>query len=894
MMADSHPAIPRPLLEQDSRMIPSNIDEQNLFRATATFGRAIRGGDTVSEAIDLVEDEFLERTGRRIPSTVVSQLLHSLPVSAVEDSDDGQDILSEDEDVGERRSGSFPYPPQQNSIPADNGRARTHASQQPGRSSEGPTNHVLHRRQPEIAAHDAVETFHFTTTHGLVVCRCIGPGHRSMERVQHAIIRQSCSQFFRQYTTAMTCTQEQWEDLVSMTETLSAPVGSYTHFHTIAEEHFQELCAQGVSADDALRDVLELLHESAGGSLSAYSASQILQTLRPSALDNYEELWDALSGNRSHAQQRPGEAITTVLEQIATSSVSGTRSSHQRQPTSGRPNQQQRSSRGAALQSNMTSPASQHASSASARPRRLTTDFASLRRTYESSEEEDDEIEDTAEAACLQLVLDVIPDVAVDHVLSLINARIIHQTTVRLHSGQIIQELLQADSYPLDPAVEDRRTQLKTEESRQPKGVSTTPPHYSPRSSNQELRTPSPAHIPVLDQGAHLQSVYTSPAQGSWRESPVDSTTSHGSPTEFVNCTPLHTTSSHSADSSSTNHSSTTTALVDDSTQSVGVSVADQGTHLSVVLTSPSQNPWRTSPTNSPSSNGSPQEGAQLSLLSPVCSTVQLPVLREQLNRVTSPTHNAWSPEKARQSSIVSSEVLSDPFTGPFPIRSTPFLRRLQEASSSSPATTPELIVTPTCSDDESDSEPLVLGPVRPLNTTGEALGVGRAAESSCSAGLAASSPKIPSLVRQPRGKSRVIDGRNVIDTPKTRRQRSRNDPRDESPSAQAVARQSERQTSIRRSFEYVNSNEVTYGGDVPADHENGSQWKGKVHSFAQDAGSPAGAHSSSSSVHHSVEFRSPVATVLRSPSSPVTPEEDARSEINYDVDPLASPGWGR
>ncbi|KAJ4361631.1 hypothetical protein N0V95_001708 [Ascochyta clinopodiicola] len=48
-----------------------------------------------------------------------------------------------------------------------------------------------------------------------------------------------------------------------------------------------------------------------------------------------------------------------------------------------------------------------------------------------------------AESVCLQLVLDIVPDVAADHVLTLIRARTTDQMRTRAHSEQIVNELLE-------------------------------------------------------------------------------------------------------------------------------------------------------------------------------------------------------------------------------------------------------------------------------------------------------------------------------------------------------------------------------------------------------------------------------------------------------------------
>ncbi|XPS75155.1 RBR-type E3 ubiquitin transferase [Ascochyta lentis] len=57
------------------------------------------------------------------------------------------------------------------------------------------------------------------------------------------------------------------------------------------------------------------------------------------------------------------------------------------------------------------------------------------------------EAELVTEAICLQLVLDVLPDVSTDHVLTLIKTRTTDQTRTKAHSEQIVNELLEG-TYP--------------------------------------------------------------------------------------------------------------------------------------------------------------------------------------------------------------------------------------------------------------------------------------------------------------------------------------------------------------------------------------------------------------------------------------------------------------
>lgn len=57
------------------------------------------------------------------------------------------------------------------------------------------------------------------------------------------------------------------------------------------------------------------------------------------------------------------------------------------------------------------------------------------------------EVEPITEAVCLQLVLDVFPDVLVDHVLAMIQERTTDLTRTKEHSERIVNELLEG-TYP--------------------------------------------------------------------------------------------------------------------------------------------------------------------------------------------------------------------------------------------------------------------------------------------------------------------------------------------------------------------------------------------------------------------------------------------------------------
>ncbi|KAJ4380569.1 hypothetical protein N0V86_003928 [Didymella sp. IMI 355093] len=58
------------------------------------------------------------------------------------------------------------------------------------------------------------------------------------------------------------------------------------------------------------------------------------------------------------------------------------------------------------------------------------------------------EVELISEAVCLQLVLDVFPDISVEHVLTMIQERTTYLTRTKEHSERIVNELLEEGTYP--------------------------------------------------------------------------------------------------------------------------------------------------------------------------------------------------------------------------------------------------------------------------------------------------------------------------------------------------------------------------------------------------------------------------------------------------------------
>lgn len=68
-----------------------------------------------------------------------------------------------------------------------------------------------------------------------------------------------------------------------------------------------------------------------------------------------------------------------------------------------------------------------------------------------------------SESVCLQLVLDVLPDVSIDHVLGLIKARTTDQTRCRVHSEQIVNELLE-NTYPKEADILSKKKKRTRDE----------------------------------------------------------------------------------------------------------------------------------------------------------------------------------------------------------------------------------------------------------------------------------------------------------------------------------------------------------------------------------------------------------------------------------------------
>lgn len=75
------------------------------------------------------------------------------------------------------------------------------------------------------------------------------------------------------------------------------------------------------------------------------------------------------------------------------------------------------------------------------------SDFNDMVMENAARDEGVDDAQPITEAACLQLVLDVFPDVSISHVLSLIRKKTTDQTRTKLHSERIVNDLLEG-TYP--------------------------------------------------------------------------------------------------------------------------------------------------------------------------------------------------------------------------------------------------------------------------------------------------------------------------------------------------------------------------------------------------------------------------------------------------------------
>lgn len=108
---------------------------------------------------------------------------------------------------------------------------------------------------------------------------------------------------------------------------------------------------------------------------------------------------------------------------------------------------------------------------------------------------------------------------------------------------------------------------------------------------------------------------------------------------------------------------------------------------------------------------------------------------------------------------------------------------------------------------------------------------------------------RTPSPTLKPRKNKRTKDQRDAPAIPMRRRQRELLAARDESPCARVSERRSRPQSTspadIDGLYEYVVPEEITYGGDVPA-NRSGSPWAGNPRSFAQTTASTENAPDSS------------------------------------------------
>ncbi|XPS69075.1 RBR-type E3 ubiquitin transferase [Ascochyta lentis] len=182
----------------------------------------------------------------------------------------------------------------------------------------------------------------------------------------------------------------------------------------------------------------------------------------------------------------------------------------------------------------------------------------SLHRSETSPEIDDGDADVITEAVALQLVLDVLPNISVDHALALILSRTTEQTRTETLIGEIINELLDGESPPKEEIAAEHLPEIRITEPNQvvntgspsgeviaPARLSVTPtrklteqnveenpsPSYnpwksingSPASQAAAPSTPAPASPPLPSLEAladHLAVMVTTPSFDPWRESP--------------------------------------------------------------------------------------------------------------------------------------------------------------------------------------------------------------------------------------------------------------------------------------------------------------------------------------------------------------------------------------
>lgn len=149
------------------------------------------------------------------------------------------------------------------------------------------------------------QPLHYLSNFKDMVCRCRDSAHRHVNRVRNRDTQRMCATFFQSNPGLVTCTKEQWLGTGYQTQDAVQNDFSYGNLQAIARVRFDELLAQGLSLDEAFEKIMGFLHTHAAHHLSPYSASQILLSLRPSAIGGYEEMWETLNDNERHTQQTP-------------------------------------------------------------------------------------------------------------------------------------------------------------------------------------------------------------------------------------------------------------------------------------------------------------------------------------------------------------------------------------------------------------------------------------------------------------------------------------------------------------------------------------------------------------------------------------------------------------
>lgn len=467
-------------------------------------------------------------------------------------------------------------------------------------------------------------------------------------------------------------------------------------------------------------------------------------------------------------------------------------------------------------------------------PGHLSSDFAPLRRRSACPNDEADK----AESACLQMVLDVFPDMSIDHLLALVNAMIMNRTNMRVNAENIINQLLEAESYPKEQHVSSSDARTKTPKA-ETKAVqaheNVTPPSpglviHSVPGFAIDWPPQNPQNSPNGAKG-ELESVCSSPSQSGCLRAQSN---------------PLQD------------------------------------------LTSPSQDPWRESPIKSmPATSDSITRNIAHDHPSSAAAPPKRSLVASDLDDlVTNPTHNGWnkSPERATSpdhwprngSDPVQSHSSSD--------RPTSFLERLNAVNDSS-GTSPQIHIAADCNGSHPGSNAFIRGSdlVDPFISTG--IEATRARENSPAC---PHSVNIPSLSRGLRNDGRTDDAPS---TPMPRHQRDIVNAQDMSPSAQVAERRSKRKpfnpANIEGGWEYVDAQEATYGGEVAAGSA-ASPWANSPRAFAQRPAPTQEVQGlvtpKRSDQRQRVRFESTVANAEHSPAVDASPEaeEDATPPLRH------------